>query len=58
MDNLLDKRFVIRGCDDADKEYIASGTISYAQDAWRRLKKNPIAMASLVVLTLLVAIID
>lgn len=29
-------------------------TISYWQDAWRRLKKNPIAMASLVVLVLLI----
>lgn len=29
-------------------------TISYWQDAWRRLKKNPIAMASLVVLALLI----
>lgn len=30
-------------------------TISYWQDAWRRLKKNPVAMASLVVLALLIA---
>lgn len=29
-------------------------TISYWQDAWRRLKKNPVAMTSLVVLALLV----
>ena len=29
-------------------------TISYWQDAWRRLKKNPVAMASLVVLVLLI----
>lgn len=29
-------------------------TISYWQDAWRRLKKNPVAMASLVVLALLI----
>ena len=29
-------------------------TISYWQDAWRRLKKNPVAMTSLVVLALLI----
>lgn len=29
-------------------------TISYWQDAWRRLKKNPVAMASLVVLVFLI----
>ena len=29
-------------------------TISYWQDAWRRLKKKPVAMASLVVLVLLI----
>lgn len=29
-------------------------TISYWQDAWRRLKKNPVAMASLVVLIFLI----
>ena len=29
-------------------------TISYWQDAWRRLKKNPVAMASLVVLVILI----
>ena len=29
-------------------------TISYWQDAWRRLRKNPVAMASLVVLVLLI----
>ena len=29
-------------------------TISYWQDAWRRLKKNPVAMASLMVLVILI----
>lgn len=32
-------------------------TISYWQDAWRRLKKNPIAMASLVILGLLIIMV-
>ena len=48
------EKFVIIGCEDTDKEAIARPTITYAQDAWRRLKKNPIAMISIVVLILLV----
>lgn len=32
-------------------------TISYWQDAWRRLRKNPVAMAALVVLGLLVVLV-
>ena len=32
-------------------------TISYWQDAWRRLRKNPVAMAALVVLVLLVILV-
>ena len=31
-----------------EAERIDRPTISYWQDAWRRLKKNPVAMASLV----------
>jgi len=50
----IDKRFVIEGCADADKEAIVRPTITYAQDAWRRLKQNPIAMISLAVLALMV----
>lgn len=49
-----DERFVIVGCADTDKEAIVRPTITYGQDAWRRLKKNPIAMISIVVLVLLV----
>ena len=47
MEQAADNRFVIIGCADADKEAIARPTITYAQDAWRRLRKNPIAMASI-----------
>ena len=49
-----DPRFTIEGCQDSDKEAIARPTITYAQDAWRRLKKNPVAMISLAVLVLMV----
>ena len=51
----IDPRFVIEGCQSTDKEAIVRPPITYAQDAWRRLRKNPIAMISLVVLILLVA---
>ena len=54
MDNAINPRFVIEGCTDTDKEAIVRPTITYAQDAWRRLRKNPIAMVSLVVLVLLI----
>ena len=53
MEQAIDKRFVIIGCKDADKEAIARPTITYGQDAWRRLKKNPIAMISMAVLALM-----
>ena len=52
MEQAVNKRFVIIGCKDTDKEAIARPTITYGQDAWRRLKKNPIAMISLGVLVL------
>lgn len=54
MENMVDKRFQIIGCEDTDKDSIVRPTITYTQDAWRRLKRNPVAMASLVVLVLLV----
>ena len=43
MEKAMDPRFVIQGCEDSDKEAIVRPTITYAQDAWRRLRKNPIA---------------
>ena len=53
MEQAVNKRFVIIGCKETDKEAIARPTITYGQDAWRRLKKNPIAMISLGVLVLM-----
>ena len=56
MEQAADNRFVIIGCADADKEAIARPTITYAQDAWRRLRKNPIAMVSLAVLIIVLLV--
>ena len=44
MEKTIDPRFIIKGCENSDKEAIVRPTITYAQDAWRRLRKNPIAM--------------
>lgn len=55
--NKADARFVIEGCANQDKEAIVRPTITYAQDAWRRLKKNPVAMGSLVLLVLLAVLV-
>jgi len=48
------KDFEIIGCDGTDKNVIARPTITYWQDAWRRLKKNKVAMTALVILLVLV----
>lgn len=50
MIDLKGDMFEIIGCDDVDSETISRPIITYWQDAWRRLKGNPIAMISLVVL--------
>ncbi len=45
--------------DESQKEQIARPSLTFWQDAWRRLKKNPLAMASLILLgsILLIALI-
>jgi oligopeptide transport system permease protein len=52
--SLSEKDFVIQGHTQAEADKIDRPTISYWQDAWRRLKKNPVAMVSLVVLIILI----
>lgn len=53
MTELNKDMFEVIGCDNLNSDAIVRPTITYWQDAWRRLKKNPIAMISLVVLVLL-----
>ncbi|MDT8716538.1 ABC transporter permease [Clostridium sp. 19966] len=43
-------KFKIIGYNENDSEAIVRPNIGYWADAWRRLKKNPVAMASLIVL--------
>lgn len=57
MAELTPDKFKIIGYSKEDANRIDRPTISYWQDAWRRLKKNPVAMASLIVLGLLVIMV-
>ncbi|GAA0775729.1 ABC transporter permease [Clostridium subterminale] len=47
------EKFQIIGCDNLDSEGILRPSMTYWQDAWRRLKKNKVAMVSLVLLGLI-----
>ena len=57
MAELTPDKFKIIGFSQEDANRIDRPTISYWQDAWRRLKKNPVAMASMIVLGLLVIMV-
>lgn len=57
MAEFSSEKFKIVGYRKEELNRIDRPTVSYWQDAWRRLKKNPIAMASLAVLGLLVVMI-
>lgn len=50
MEELNVRSFKNIGCDYSKSDAIVRPTVTYWQDAWRRLKKNPIAMVSLVAL--------
>jgi len=47
------EKFKIEGCGAQDSEKITRQQVTYWKDAWRRLKKNKVAMASIVMLTLI-----
>jgi len=53
MVELSKEKFQIIGCDNLDSEGILRPSMTYWQDAWRRLKKNKVAMISLVLLGLI-----
>lgn len=54
MAELSKEKFQIIGCNNLDSEGILRPSMTYWQDAWRRLKKNKVAMVSLVLLGLIV----
>ncbi|MEN2465316.1 ABC transporter permease [Ornithinibacillus sp. FSL M8-0202] len=53
-DNVPDEWFTWREKNKREQEVVARPSLSYWQDAWRRLKKNYLAMAGLVFLILLI----
>jgi oligopeptide transport system permease protein len=53
MAQLSKDKFEIIGCEGADSEEILRPSMTYWQDAWRRLKQNKVATLSLVILILI-----
>lgn len=53
MAELSKDKFQIIGCKDANSDEILRPSMTYWQDAWRRLKQNKVATASLIILILL-----
>jgi len=53
MAELSREKFEIIGCDNLDAEGILRPSMTYWQDAWRRLKQNKVATFSLVLLIVL-----
>lgn len=54
---LTPEDFEVVGYTQEEANQIQRPTISYWQDAWRRLKKNPVAMSALVVLGILIVLV-
>lgn len=54
MAELTKEKFRVVGIDRNKAEQIARPNLTYWQDAWRRLKRNKVAMASLCVLVIIV----
>jgi oligopeptide transport system permease protein len=53
MAQLSKEKFKIIGCEGADSEEILRPSMTYWQDAWRRLKQNKVATLSLIILILI-----
>ncbi len=57
MAALSPEKFKIIGYKEEEANRIDRPTISYWQDAWRRLRKNPVAVASMIALVLLIVMV-
>jgi oligopeptide transport system permease protein len=53
MAQLSKEKFEIIGCENVNADEILRPSMTYWQDAWRRLKQNKVATASLIVLVLI-----
>ncbi|MDU4892055.1 MAG: ABC transporter permease [Clostridium sp.] len=54
MANYSSDKFQIIGCNNLDSEGILRPSLTYWQDAWRRLRKNKVAIISLIALVLMI----
>ena len=54
MAELSRDKFKIVGIDKNKSEQIARPNLTYWQDAWRRLKRNKVALSSLIVLIVII----
>lgn len=54
MAELSKEKFKIIGCENANADEILRPNITYFQDAWRRLKQNKVAIASLIILVIII----
>ncbi|MBZ9607029.1 ABC transporter permease [Clostridium estertheticum] len=57
MTKFKKEEFELIDCEQQNADMITRPNITYWQDAWRRLKKNPIAMISLVILIVLILMV-
>jgi oligopeptide transport system permease protein len=57
MTEINSDKFKTIGYDDAESNIIVRPIITYWQDAWRRLKKNPTAMVSLITLVFIIILV-
>lgn len=53
MAQLSKEKFEIIGCENVNSDQILRPSMTYWQDAWRRLKQNKVATASLIILVLI-----
>ncbi|MCB2289603.1 ABC transporter permease [Clostridium sp. CS001] len=53
MAQLSKEKFEIIGCENVNADQILRPSMTYWQDAWRRLKQNKVATASLIILILI-----
>lgn len=54
MIEISKEKFKIIGCDNNNSEEIVRKNVTYWQDAWRRLKNNKLAIASLILLIVII----
>lgn len=54
MEKVKDSKFKLIDSSKLDGDLVVRPNISYWKDAWRRLKKNPVAMGSLLILAVII----